>query len=329
MVSSFIGARRSRGGPSALIRMPTGTGKSGVIAVAAQRLVNDGDVLVLTPWDVLVEQLTDDVRARFWRRIGAQAPATKLIRRVYPSTVAKALAAEQSPAIWTATIATLQQLHGDSEPAYAELARRVALVVVDEGHYEPAPSWARAVRGLERPTVLFTATPYRNDFKFFDVDEESCFFYSHEQAERDRFVRRVRLEAHKFDSVTSFCDGLIDAWQRLFPREPRPRVIVRCRTKNSVQAVAAELARRGVSVVGIHERFEVANGTQLRRRVPNPDVESVQFWVHQNKLIEGIDDPRFRLVAFFEPFSSERAFVQQVGRVLRNPERNPLRLRSR
>jgi hypothetical protein len=53
--------------------------------------------------------------------------------------------------------------------------------------------------------------------------------------------------------------------------------------------------------------------------VYHPDVEDAQFWVHQNKLIEGIDDSRFRLVAFFEPFSSERAFVQQVGRVLRNP----------
>lgn len=320
VVSSFIHARRVRGGASALIRMPTGTGKSGVIAVAAQRLVNDGDVLLLTPWDALVEQLTSDVRERFWRRIGAEPPVTKLICRVYPSTVGKALAEEQSPAIWAATIATLQQLHRVGDPAYAELARRVALVIVDEGHYEPAPSWARAVRGLERPTVLFTATPYRNDFKFFDVDENSCFFYSHEQAERDCCVRRVRFEAHEFDSLASFCDGLISAWRRLFPREPRPRVIVRCRTKNSVQAVTAELARRGVSVVGIHERFEVADGTQLRRRVPNPDVESAQFWVHQNKLIEGIDDSRFRLVAFFEPFSSERAFVQQVGRVLRNPE---------
>ena len=39
------------------------------------------------------------------------------------------------------------------------------------------------------------------------------------------------------------------------------------------------------------------------------------------QLTEGIDDPTFRLVAFFDPFRSERAFVQQVGRVLRNPSR--------
>jgi superfamily II DNA or RNA helicase len=318
-VSSFLRARRSRGGPAALIRMPTGTGKSGVIAVAAHELVRERDVLVLTPWDVLVDQLTDDIRGRFWNRIGAEVPTGKKALRVYPSTVTRALQDEGPPAIWTATIATLQQLHKTADPAYSELSKRIALVVVDEGHYEPAPTWAQAVRGLETPTVLFTATPYRNDFKFFDVDDEFCFFYSHEAAETDRFVRTVRFESHEFETVPGFCDGLVNAWERLFPKEPRPRVIVRCRTKNGVQAVAAELVRRGLTVVAVHERFEGADGTYLRRRVPNPDIENAQFWVHQNKLIEGVDDPRFRLVAFFEPFSSERAFVQQVGRVLRNP----------
>lgn len=321
VVSSFLRDRRTQGGPAALIRMPTGTGKSGVIAVAAHELVRDGDVLVLTPWDVLVDQLTDDIRGRFWRRIEAEVPTGKNVLRVYPSTITRALQDENVPAIWTATIATLQQLQRTTDPAYAELSRRLALVVVDEGHYEPAPSWAQAVRGLETPTVLFTATPYRNDFKFFDVDDDFCFFYSHEDAEKDRFVRTIRFEAHEFDSVESFCSGLIIAWERLFPKEPRPRVIIRCRTKNNVQAVAAELARRGLTVVGVHERFEVADGSLLRRRVPSPEVEEAQFWVHQNKLIEGVDDPRFRLVAFYEPFSSERAFVQQVGRVLRNPGR--------
>jgi site-specific recombinase XerD len=38
------------------------------------------------------------------------------------------------------------------------------LILVDEGHYEPAVSWSKGVRELNRPTVLLSATPYRNDF---------------------------------------------------------------------------------------------------------------------------------------------------------------------
>jgi superfamily II DNA or RNA helicase len=319
VLSRFLDARAGHPGSSALIQMPTGTGKSGVIAVAAQRLVSEGDVLLLAPWDALVDQLTRDVSDRFWVRIKARPPTTKRVIRLFPATAAEALAKERFPAIWTATIATLQQLHRESHPAYSELARRVVLVIVDEGHYEPAPSWAKAVRELGRPTALFTATPYRNDFKFFDVDTAFSFLYSHARAEKDQLVRSVRFEAREFDSVSSFCDELLDAWKRLFKKTPRPRVIVRCATKNSVQAVTNELSRRGVSVIGVHERFDETDGT-LRKNVPNPDSEDAQFWVHQNKLIEGIDHHKFRLVAFFEPLSSERAFVQQVGRVLRNPD---------
>jgi hypothetical protein len=194
----------------------------------------------------------------------------------------------------------------------------LGVVIVDEGHYEPAPSWAKAVRDLKRPTILFTATPYRNDFKFFDVDLEFCFFYSHEQAEADRLIRGVKFEPREFDSVPAFGAELLAFWQQL-SASPKPRVIVRCATKNSVQSVTDYLAQQGLQVIGIHERFEAASGNLLRREVPNPEEENAEFWVHQNKMIEGIDDPTFRLVAFFEPFSSERAFVQQVGRVLRNP----------
>lgn len=321
LIRGFIEARAGGGGKSGLIRMPTGTGKSGVIAVAAHHLVERGDVLVLAPWDALVGQLTRDIRERFWRRVGRDPPEVKAVQRIYPSTAAGAFAKQDRPTIYTATIATLQQMHIRAEAPYAELAKRVSLVVVDEGHYEPALSWAKAVRGLARPTLLLTATPYRNDFKFFDVDDAYCFFYSHAQAEDDRFLRRVKFALQKFDSVQTFCDVLLRFYEDQFAASRKPRVIVRCLTKNSVQAVTRELLRRGVPAIGIHDRFTRFDGPDLVRRVPNPEGETERhFWVHQNKLIEGIDDPGFQVVAFFQPLGSERAFVQHVGRVLRNPE---------
>jgi superfamily II DNA or RNA helicase len=321
LIAAFVAARGRQPGKSALIRMPTGTGKSGIIAVAAHNLVETGDVLVLTPWDALVEQLTRDIRNRFWTRIGSEPPTDKHVQRIYPSTAERVLTATNAPEIFTATIATLQQLHAEDAPSYGELARRVSLVVVDEGHYEPAPSWAQAVRALGRPTLLLTATPYRNDFKFFDVDDAYCYFYSHQQAEDDRFLRRVKFETQEFNSVRSFCDRLLEFYDDHFSARPSARVIVRCLTRNSVQAVTQELLRRDVPAIGIHERFTRSDGPALVRRVPNADDEATpRFWVHQNKLIEGIDNPAFQVVAFFEPFGSERAFVQQVGRVLRNPE---------
>jgi superfamily II DNA or RNA helicase len=187
MMQQFLRARKGNAGTSALVRMPTGTGKSGVIAVTAQRLVGpNNDVLLLTPWDALVTQLSDDVRSRFWQRIGAHAPVTKPIQRLYPSNAAGSLENGSPGTIWVATIATLQRLFTRSRKDYEALAARLRLVVVDEGHYEPAPTWAMAVRGLARPTVLFTATPYRNDLKYFNIDRHRYNYqYSHAEARYD------------------------------------------------------------------------------------------------------------------------------------------------
>ena len=321
LVQRFLAAAGDGPGPSALIRLPTGTGKSGVIAVAAQ--LPAGDVLLLTPWDALAIQLADDVRSRFWHRIGAPPPQQR-IQRLYPSS-AQAELADFSRTVWVATIAALQQLRSRDLSAYQRLGSRLGLVIVDEGHYEPALRWSEAVRGLGQPTVLLTATPYRNDLKYFNVSgDEYTYQYSHQEAEDERYLRDVEFGTLDYDSPASFCDGLLTATDSCLSQYARPKIIVRCATKNSVQLVAAELGRRRCSVVAVHEGFRSDGLPEIyRSHVPDPVGEKFQFWVHQNKLTEGLDSSEFRMIAFYEPFRRERAFVQQVGRVLRNPGRRP------
>jgi len=58
---------------AALIKMPTGTGKSGVVAVLARCLPQIRKVLVLTPRAALAQQMRRDVAWRFWKRLGFEA----------------------------------------------------------------------------------------------------------------------------------------------------------------------------------------------------------------------------------------------------------------
>jgi len=327
MIERFIRVRDGAAGPSALVRMPTGTGKSGVIAICAQDLVGTGDVLLLTPWDALVEQLTLDVGGRFFERVGVDHPAVKPVLRLLPSTASGCLADQRKPAVWIATIATLQRIHTGDQETYDELGRRLRLVVVDEGHYEPARSWSVAVRTLQRPTALFTATPYRNDFKYFQLDPEFLFHFSHADAENQHFLRRVNFEEISFGTPAEFCDKLVSAADQLGDPIARAKVIVRCGSRADIQEVVQQLRSCGQSAIGIHERFEPGNQI-LQRRVPDPSQSSARYWVHQFKLTEGIDSADFRMVAFYRPLPSERAFVQQVGRVLRNPDRSPAEVAS-
>src|SRR5262249_3470167 len=150
------------------------------------------------------------------------------------------------------------------------------------------------------------------------------------QALEDRIVRGVEFidgtwSRAGVNTIHEFVTKLLDArkWTEkevgLNPGELR--IIVRCGDSADIKAVARALEARGESVIGVHERFKSTDGAIFRREVPDPQAEPATFWVHQNKLLEGLDDPAFRLVAIFGAFSNARNVVQQIGRVIRNPKR--------
>lgn len=125
--------------------------------------------------------------------------------------------------IFISTIAALQATLAGWENDYHALRKKIDLVIVDEGHREPAPKWAQAVRGLGRPTVLLTATPYRNDHKIFSVDPAHIYSYSHHKAVEERFIREVKFNEKKFNSPDSFVRELIRFYNGPFRDKNRMR----------------------------------------------------------------------------------------------------------
>jgi superfamily II DNA or RNA helicase len=314
----------------AMIRMPTATGKTVVIATLAQLLDDYKRVLVVAPWESLVGQLEREISAKLWMKVGESTSLAARPTKVFtPVVLTAALNKVKQAGVLICTNQTLQALRGNNN-AFQRLRKWTTLALVDEGHREPAPRWAEAVRDLECPTVLFTATPYRNDLQLFDVDRDYFYSYTFGEALEHRIVREVEFiegawSRDAASTIDEFVTKLLAARKSigkevsLQPEEMR--VIVRCSEAADIKAVATKLQARGESVIGVHERFKDTNGAIFRREVPNPDAETARFWVHQNKLIEGLDDPAFRLVAIFGAFPNARNLVQQVGRVIRNPTR--------
>jgi len=320
----FESGRRAK---SSLVQMPTGTGKSGVIAVLAQCFEDTSCVLVVSPFAALRDQIARDVRERFWRKLSVQAPG-KPVHRFRPSTVFRLLEKTEGPCVYVCTIQTLQEIFANPEhrTSFEALRERVSLVMFDEGHREPAPTWSEAVRSIGAPTVLLTATPYRNDHKFLQIDAEFVYSLSHHEALADRYIRDIRFCAERFDRTPgAFVDKLLayydGPFQVTIPAGATARVIIRCESQESVTAIHSLLRHRGRSAVAIHDEFQTDADQERYHAVPSPEQNDSVFWVHQNKLIEGIDDPSFRLLALYEPLRNARSLVQQVGRVLRNPER--------
>jgi hypothetical protein len=225
-------------------------------------------------------------------------------------------------------VMTVQMLTGlDRQPnpssaVYGHLAMHADLVLFDEGHYEPAAVWSQAVRGLKRPLVLLSATPFRNDLKPFQVEPDHIDIYKYEQAWHEGYVRHVQVKARESAiAPKDFCADVIDFCDGEFGRDRSawPRVIIHCDERSRITTLGDAFVERGFKVVGIHDRFPEPQTPRdwHHQKVPTPKDTDAEIWIHQYKLMEGIDDHRFRVVAFFDHMGNVRSVVQQIGRIIR------------
>jgi superfamily II DNA or RNA helicase len=146
----------------------------------------------------------------------------------------------------------------------------------DEGHYEPAAVWSQAVRGFSCARIVFTATPFRNDFKLFDVDPKHVYRYSFAQACGERYIRSVKVHARKpIRSPSEFVEEVVQQYDELLGSDTEadqrsPRAIIRCDRVDQIRQLADALRQRGRSVVAIHETFKDHEAPGEYRTVPNP-----------------------------------------------------------
>ncbi|MFD0908596.1 DEAD/DEAH box helicase [Ruegeria arenilitoris] len=352
---------------AALLKLPTGTGKSGIIAILARCLPKVRRVLVLTPRTALTEQLLADIRYRFWSHLGYDVNGSTLftaeadvfgttLENVYveqflPKNVGMVMQHLGDRATDRAILVGTHQALGGirktahdpdnvgSEVAAALLAHirdQFDLVIVDEGHYEPAISWSRGVREFNLPTLLLSATPYRNDYKSFRVRGRYLFNFPYRQAVEERIIRPADIIAPEGDAELIAREAAIPQFVGIMHRElterlreaerwflngDAPKVMVRGDDLETLTLLQTEINRVfDTQAVVIHDRAKKTkqNGdmftcvaSALRSR---PDA---QFWIHQNKLMEGIDDPSFVAVAIFDLMGNARQLVQQIGRATR------------
>src|SRR5262245_59274065 len=132
MVSKYLKVAHSQPATlgSALIRMPTGTGKSIVIAVLTRCLPGIKNALVITPSLALRQQLAKDIEHDVWDDIlkVPSDPWPKKILELLPSNAATRVAAVAKES--SIFVATIQTLHALSDGVlYERLSKNVQLIV--------------------------------------------------------------------------------------------------------------------------------------------------------------------------------------------------------
>lgn len=295
------------------------------MAILSQ-FTTSGSVLIIVPWTSLRTQLVNEIKSEFWKKIeNNRKTIPKKVEQLTPSSISAILKKSvRKQTVYICTIQSLNTIYQGQGSDFLALRKEIELVLFDEGHRKPAPEWARAIRALAKPTILFTATPYRNDHKMFDINSEFVFALSYNSALENQYVRKVIFYRKTWDSAEEFVSVVRDFYhsdfKKIKPVIPDAKIIIRCETMAVVNEIANLLKNAGESVLAIHDCFRIKDGIHSRF-VPSSDKNNAVFWVHQNKLVEGIDNPSFCILAIYKSFKNARSLVQQIGRITRNPRR--------
>lgn len=321
--------------PSALVNIPTGGGKTAVIGALGHWHPALNRVLIVAPRTAIRDQLALELSARrgFFLRSGFTPDG--LPKKIIELNSARDLPTKLPDRVMlVSTIQLINDMAGNrsTDTAYDRIAKNCDAVIVDEGHYEPARSWSQALRNLGKPIVLVTATPYRNDLKQFEFDRSAMYVSKYSELMTSRILRKIDVVQASPLSVrdpSAFVDSVMAEFIRYYGTTPtsQKKLIIRCRSHDQIRQIGDLIRahRHGTGgVLCLHEAFTLDPNRPWERRQPtDPETSGAPaIWVHQHKLLEGVDGPSFRALAFYGVLGSARALVQQIGRVIRNPLRD-------
>ena len=341
----------------AVIEIPTGSGKTGIIAIAPFDVAR-GRVLVLTP------NLT--IREGIEIALGATTPA-HLHRNFYLQTeVFKTL--DQLPRLVALrrgiinkddllqadlVVANVQQMNTWLQRSpYCFPASFFDMVIVDEAHHAPAPTWRYIERAFPQAKKLYlTATPFRSDNQ--PIRGTLVYRYRLSQAIANAYVKNIQVITPDIEKLTFVIRGRGDEvtlddilrireedWfskdialstlcnRNIIDKAYAVLMDLRQRTRFNHQMIAVACSRRHA-----RELVQLFEGKGLRatyvesidmpfeereRRLRAYEGGLYDVVVHVGILGEGYDHKAISVAVIFRPFRSAPPYIQFVGRALRH-----------
>lgn len=302
---------------TAVIVMPTGSGKTSVLMLAPY-VTHKSKVLVVTPSTMVRGQIAEDYKSlQTLKRIGVFAET------ILPPSVLEAehtYSAEQAEQFSQAdvVIASHQVAASISE---SEISKEFDYVVVDEAHHVPAPTWQRILCNMSHAaSLLVTATPFRLDKK--EIKGAQIYNYPLSKAYKDGIFGPITFipieEAPEKDALIA-----LEA-ERVFLNDRNEGfshfVMVRTDTKDKAK--------------GLEKLYQETTSLKLKRIDSSMSYRTVKRTVKALKdkeldgiicvdmLGEGFDFPNLKIAAIHEPQKSLASTLQFVGRFARTNAEN-------
>lgn len=299
----------------AIIVMPTGTGKTGVLT-ALPFVLRATRVLVIVPSKLLRDQISKEFKQlHLLRQIGAIPTATDV-----PAPRVKVLRNRvRDDAAWDElrSFDVVVSIPTSASPGHAGVAAPPRdlfdLVLVDEAHHEAASTWRALTTAFDGRVVLCSATPFRRDAR--EVRGSVVFDYPLRHARDDGSFANI-----EFVPVAGGDDKAVAKKVAELVRVDQAagfqhHALVRTDRKKRADELL-ELYRQETDL-----RLEVVYGGMAGRtagevleRIRSNQLDGI---IAVNMMGEGVDLPTLKVAGLHSPYKSIAATLQFLGRLTR------------
>ncbi|MGG3012245.1 DEAD/DEAH box helicase family protein [Brevibacillus parabrevis] len=345
----------------AVVVLPTGAGKTGVIALAPYG-ISHGRVLIITPQlvikDHVMESLDPSSPENFWlaRKVFETYSELPIVTEYDKDTLQEEL---EKSNIVILNIHKLTTAHRNS------LLNRVGenffdMIIIDEAHHSPAETWQEALRYFSGAKVLkVTGTPFRTDRKpieglvvtnyrlgkamalgivktleNFRLIPEKVYLTIGDNPTRYTLeeIRKLGIKDEEFISksvaLSPECNKQIveasieELNERKNASDVPHKIIGVCCSINHAQAVKSLYEDAGLRTVVVHSKMPKTEKEEALRKVESHQVDAV---LHVAMLGEGYDHRYLSVAAIFRPYRSLAPYAQFIGRILRSVPKEEVR----
>ncbi|MED5615790.1 DEAD/DEAH box helicase [Janthinobacterium sp. P210005] len=299
----------------ATIVMPTGTGKTDTIFA----LIFAGTfsrTLIIVPSDALRDQIANNiVELRNLRAMGAihTDAKTPVIGKI-KSRLSEAEVSELKSC--NAIIATPQALQNFSPSELSALANLCSHLIIDEAHHVAAATW-KSVRKLflDKPSIQFTATPFREDKK--SLDGKIIYHYSLKQAQLDGYFQEIEFHPIREYNPLLGDHAIASKAVELLRNDLDSG-------KDHLMMVRARSQAKATKLFEIYNEYSDIPCVLIHSKTPDKDNVLLKIKEKKYRIIvcvdmlgEGFDLPELKIAAIHDQHQSPAVTLQFIGRMTR------------
>ncbi|MET8330059.1 DEAD/DEAH box helicase family protein [Streptomyces sp. NPDC005181] len=302
-----------------IVVMPTGTGKTEtmlalLVASRPERL------LVLVPSAALRDQIArkfETLGILQQEQIVAPTALRPCVGRLEQSfkDVAEAVRFAQACNV---IVATPNVLNACMPPVRAALLSSFSHLIVDEAHHAPAVTWASVIEGFsDRPVLLFTATPFREDGR--SLPGRIVFRFPLREAQRDSYYTPITYRAvfGSQDTDEELARLAVEQLRKDLAAGHDHLVMARADTIPKAEEIAEIYQRLApeFAPLAVHQNLGV---TRRKAAVAALKDRGCRIIVCVDMLGEGFDEPALKIAALHAAKKSLSPMIQFIGRFTRS-----------